>query len=54
MRGARLKQKLAAGEPVFIASIAYHAPRLVELLCSSGASLIFLDAELVAERSASS
>ena len=45
MRGGKIKQKLDAGQPIFTASIAFHAPRLVEMLCYSGVDQIFLDAE---------
>ena len=45
MRGKKLKQKLAAGDPIFTAVVAVYAPRLVEMLARSGADQIFLDAE---------
>lgn len=45
MRGKRLKDKLAAGRPVFTTPLNFYAPRLVELLAQSGADQIFLDAE---------
>ncbi len=45
MRGKKLKDKLAAGRPIFTAFVTFHAPRLVEMLCRSGADQLFLDAE---------
>ncbi len=45
MRGMKLKQKLAEGSPIFTTSIAFYAPRLVELLATTGVDQIFLDAE---------
>lgn len=45
MRGKRIKDKLAAGRPIFYTGINFHAPRLVELLARSGIDLLFLDAE---------
>src|SRR4029450_5040723 len=45
MRGARIKEKLRAGQPVFTAGLRFHAPRLVEMLARSGVDQIFLDAE---------
>ncbi|MDP8922252.1 MAG: aldolase/citrate lyase family protein [Chloroflexota bacterium] len=45
MRGKKLKQKLAAGRPIFTTSIAFYSPRLVELLAATGVDQIFLDAE---------
>lgn len=45
MRGARIRDKLRAGRPVFTVPLRFHAPRLVEMLARSGADQIFLDAE---------
>jgi 4-hydroxy-2-oxoheptanedioate aldolase len=45
MRGKRIKDKLAAGRPVFYTGLTFHAPRLVELLARSGIDLLVLDAE---------
>lgn len=45
MRGRKLKDKLAAGRPIFTAFVTFYAPRLVEMLARSGADQIFLDAE---------
>jgi staphyloferrin B biosynthesis citrate synthase len=45
MRGARIKAKLRAGQPVFTTGLRFHAPRLVEMLARSGVDQVFLDAE---------
>jgi 2-keto-3-deoxy-L-rhamnonate aldolase RhmA len=45
MRGRRIREKLRAGRPVFSTPLAFHAPRLVEMLARSGVDQIFLDAE---------
>lgn len=45
MRGKRLRERLGAGRPVFMATVWFYAPRLVELLARSGVDQLFVDAE---------
>jgi 4-hydroxy-2-oxoheptanedioate aldolase len=45
MRGKRVKDKLRAGQPVFLTGVTFYAPRLIEMLARSGVDLITLDGE---------
>jgi len=45
MRGARVREKLAAGGVVLNAMVPFHSPAVVEMLGLSGVDLVMLDAE---------
>jgi 2-keto-3-deoxy-L-rhamnonate aldolase RhmA len=45
MRGNRMKQKLAAGEPVFGVSVMIPSPQIVEMIAAAGFDWVLLDCE---------